>query len=191
LLNGLNELPEADEKLREQLRLEWEENPNRLVEELKQKDPGFASQADLNNPRRVMRALEVIRTTGKQYSELRTGEKPVLFFNYKCFALMPEREELYARINARTPVMIKQGWLNEVNKLMDFRQLNALQTVGYRELFEYLDGVYGMEETIERIRMNTRRYAKRQVTWIKNKLKCKWIKPENGFETILNETKDY
>lgn len=191
LLNGLNDLPEANEELRDQLRLEWEENPNLLIEELQQKDPEFASKVDLNNPRRIMRALEVIRLTSKAYSGLRTGAKQVLFFDYKCFALMPEREELYARINERTPAMMEQGWLSEVKHLVEFRNLNALQTVGYRELFEYLDGKTGLEETIDRIRMNTRRYAKRQVTWIRNQLKCEWIKPENGFETILNEIKNY
>jgi tRNA dimethylallyltransferase len=187
LLHGLNELPEADKSLRAELENSWKDNPEKLINELKQKDPLFAEEVDLNNSRRVIRALEVIRLSGMPYSNQRTGEKKELFFKSQCFALMAERAELYARINKRTPIMIEQGWLEEARNLVNFRHLNALQTVGYKELFEVIDGKMSLPEAIEMIQMNTRRYAKRQITWIRNQLECDYLKPEEAVDKIKSK----
>lgn len=187
LLQGLNELPEADTTLRMELENQWTENPDELISELKQKDPDFAQKADLNNSRRVLRALEVIRISGIPYSKQRTGEKKTLFFDNQCFALMPDREELYKRINQRSPIMLENGWLDEARSLAEFRNTNALQTVGYKELFEVIDGNLSLNKAVELIQMNTRRYAKRQITWIKNQLECEWLKPDEAFEKIKSK----
>ena len=138
-----------------------------LRSELKKLDPLFYAKVDLNNYQRVQRALEVIDETGKPFSELRTKKKKVRDFNCFEIQILPEREVLYTRINQRVDVMLAEGLLKEVESLTQFKGLNALQTVGYSELFQFLNKELSLEEAIIKIKQHTRNFAKRQFTWFK------------------------
>ena len=167
LCNGLDEIP-ANKELREALTLELEEKGLEiLLEELKERDPEFYTQVDQKNPVRVLRAIEVIRLTGKTFTEMRKASKKEHPFEIVRFILEHDREKLYERINLRVDLMMQQGLLAEVQNVYEFKHLNALRTVGYSELFDFLDGKTTLDEAVELIKQNSRRYAKRQLTWFR------------------------
>jgi tRNA dimethylallyltransferase len=164
---GLDNIPSSRE-LRDQLSEEVEkEGLSLLLEELKVKDPVFFNQVDKQNPVRVIRAIEAIRLTGLPFSELRKASPQKNNFEVLRFIIEHPREQLYNRINLRVDNMMQMGLLEEVKTLLPFKHLNALKTVGYRELFDFIDGKTNLETAIELIKQNSRRYAKRQLTWLK------------------------
>jgi tRNA dimethylallyltransferase len=169
LLYGLDELP-GDKGVRNTLNERCEiEGLDVLVKELQSKDPEFAAQADLENAHRIIRALEIIQITGKTFSELRTNSSDALDANIIHVFLSGEREWVYNRINVRVDKMVDDGLFNEVEKLVPLRNLQALNTVGYKEVFAYLEGTCTREDAIAEIKKNTRNYAKRQMTWYRKK----------------------
>ena len=178
LCEGMDSLPEADPALREQLakRLQTE-GLEALCEELKERDREFYDQVDRNNPARILRALEVCITTGLPYSSLRTGVKHQRDFNIIKIGVDMEREILYKRIDGRVHKMIEMGLEAEARAVYHLRHLNSLQTVGYREMFEYFDGDITLNEAIELIQRNSRRYAKRQMTWFRRDGEIWWVNP--------------
>ncbi|HEY1020710.1 MAG TPA: tRNA (adenosine(37)-N6)-dimethylallyltransferase MiaA [Flavisolibacter sp.] len=149
-----------------------------LQEKVQILDPQFFRQGEILNPQRLMRALEVVETTGKSILSFRTGEKKERPFAVIKIALELPREQLYQRINHRVDNMMEQGLLNEVRSLQPFHHLNALQTVGYKELFDHLAGKYSLAEAVEAIKRNTRHYAKRQLTWFRKDNEYRWLPPD-------------
>jgi tRNA dimethylallyltransferase len=187
LINGFDKLPTANPEIRTELNETFTlYGIEALQKELAFKDPIYFNQVDVNNPQRIIRALEIIRSNpGKTYSELRSGEKVKRDFECIQFAIQLDREILYNQINTRVLEMIELGLIDEVKGLMGYRSLNALQTVGYTELFEFLDGTITLERAIEQIQQNTRRYAKRQLTWLNSKAGIDWIEPNSEPEVLL------
>lgn len=185
LCEGMDALPDADPALRENLKQRLEsEGLDSLVAELRRLDAKYAEEVDVCNPARVMRALEVCLATGRPYSEQRKGvtaERP--FHIIKIGTDMP-RDVLYDRINRRVDMMVEEGLEAEARSMYPKRHLNALQTVGYRELFEYFDGNCTFEEAVELVKRNSRRYAKRQLTWFRRDENTAWFHP-NDLEAIL------
>lgn len=169
VLNGVDEFEEIPAEIREHLIKDFaEKGLPYLQERLKQLDEAYYNQVDLNNPQRLMRALEVCIHTGKPYSAFRTKEKKERSFQVIPLLINTEREQLYARINARVDTMMEKGLLEEVKGLYQHKHLNALNTVGYKELFDFLDHKINLQEAIDLVKQNTRRYAKRQLTWFNN-----------------------
>ena len=169
LLYGLDELP-GDKEIRNALNQKCElEGLSVLVEELKTKDSDFASSVDLENAHRVIRALEVIQITGKPFSELRTKSSDAIDAKIIHVFLSGEREWVYNRINRRVDKMVEEGLFEEVQGLQSMQHLQALNTVGYKEIFKFMEGTCSKEEAIVEIKKNTRNYAKRQMTWYRNK----------------------
>lgn len=182
--NGLDELPEASAEIRQQLKLLYEEKGIvALQEQLKELDLNYYNQVDLNNPQRLMRALEVCLSTGKTYSEQRAGKTKARNFTTIKIGLTTSREELYNRINKRVDEMMQQGLLDEVKSLLPYQNKNALQTVGYKELFDYLEKKITFEQAVALIKQHTRNFAKRQLTWFKRDEQIQWFEP-NEFEKI-------
>ncbi len=166
ILNGVDEFEEIPSEIRESLIKAYNEKGiTYLQEELKQRDEVYYNQVDLNNPQRMMRALEVCMHSGKPYSSFRTKEKKERSFNTINLLINTEREILYNRINQRVDKMIEDGLLDEVKQLHPYKQLNALNTVGYKELFDFLDHKISLQQATDLIKQNSRRYAKRQLTW--------------------------
>ena len=182
---GLDDMPTVEPALRTQLITRWQqEGLAVLQQELRQLDPIYAQSADLKNPIRVTRALEVCLSTGRPYSSFRqqqTAERP---FQSVLVALERSREELYARIDARMDTMLVKGLVDEVRSLLPYRDLSALHTVGYQEVFPYLDGQYGHEEMARLLKRNSRRYAKRQLTWFRNQGNYRWFGPDDEEEIL-------
>ncbi len=185
---GLDNIPGIPGNIRKELT----ETLNRqgietLRKELRDKDPVYFAQVDKNNPHRLIRALEVIRYTGKPFSIFRKQVPKTRFFQSRWFGLHWPREVLYERINRRVEQMIDKGLIDEARKLYPYKHFNALQTVGYRELFDFFDGKISLEEAVEEIKKNTRRYAKRQLTWFKKNPDIRWIdmQKENPVQIIL------
>lgn len=169
ILNGVDEFEEVPAEIREQLQAGYSEKGMAYLQDLlKEHDPAYYAQVDLNNPQRLMRALEVCLHSGKPYSSFRTREKKERPFEAIPLLINTERDLLYERINRRVDLMMANGLLNEVKALYPHKQLNALNTVGYKELFDFLDGKSSLEEAVALIKQNTRRYAKRQLTWFNN-----------------------
>ena len=188
LLNGFDELPESDPEIRQELDSIFSHSGLEALQiELQNLDPEYYAQVDIHNPQRLMRALEVIRKTGLPYSNLRKKKIAERDFQVVYLATDLVRETLYANINTRTEKMIDQGWLKEAEDLYPHRKLNALQTVGYKELFAYFDGEINLERAIELIQQNTRRYAKRQLTWLRNKQEIHWINPQVEAESLIKQ----
>lgn len=176
--NGFDELPAASEETRNELnRLLSEKGIEYLRERLKKADPVYFAEVDLNNPQRVIRALEVYESTGKAFSTYRSRIKKKRPFNIIKIALNTSRTKLYEQINSRVDQMVQSGLIEEVKTLRSYSHLNALNTVGYKEILEYLDGEYQQEEAIEKIKQNTRRFAKRQITWFKKSEDMMWFEP--------------
>lgn len=174
--NGMDALPEVDKALREKLTKRVEQDGLApLLEELKRLDPTHYDAIDKNNPQRVIRALEVSLQSGKPYSEMRTGIHKKRAFDVIKIGINMPRDILYDRINRRVDVMIESGLEKEAKGLYSLRNYNALQTVGYKELFEYFDGKTTRDEAIELIKRNSRRYAKRQLTWFNRDTDIRWF----------------
>jgi tRNA dimethylallyltransferase len=177
---GFDELPVADAGVRNSLNQEFAEKGIQFLQgKLKEADPVYYEQVDLNNPQRLIRALEVFETTGKPFSSYRkatTNKRP---FHITKIGLDLPRDILYQRINQRVDAMIEQGLVEEVRSLLPYRHLNALNTVGYSELFDYLDEKTDLNTAIELIKQNTRRFAKRQLTWFRKDKEIKWYNPDN------------
>lgn len=175
--DGMDEMPPADPAIRQQIVLELATHGlEHLVAELAQLDPVAHARIDRQNPQRVVRALQVCRATGLPFSSFHTGtaaaERP---FRIRKLALSREREELYQRIDLRVDHMLAAGLLEEVKTLLPYRHHIALQTVGYQELFGYLDGLHDWDEAVRLLKRNTRRYAKRQLTWLRRDAAYEWI----------------
>lgn len=184
--NGIDDIPTVDDQTRETLKHRLkEEGLEALVEELRMLDPEHWAIVDKQNPRRVVHALEICHITGKTYTSFRTAEKKQRPFRIVKIGLNREREELYRRINQRVDEMMRQGLLKEAEEMYPKRELNALNTVGYKELFQYFEGRWSLEEAVERIKGNTRRYARKQLTWFKKDPHIKWFHPDDK-QTIIN-----
>lgn len=178
--NGLDEMPDVDASVREKVtRLFDEGGIVKLQTELARLDPDFFAVVDKNNPRRLQRALEVSLQTGLPYSSFRTEKKVHRDFNIVKLAIRCERNILIDRINKRVDEMMETGLLNEAKMMFPKRHLNSLNTVGYKELFEYFDGKISLEEAVEKIKTSTRQYAKRQMTWLRKKTDCQWFELVN------------
>jgi tRNA dimethylallyltransferase len=189
--NGIDDIPTVDNATRVQMKKRLaEEGLEALVEELKRLDPEHYETVDRQNPRRVVHALEICHMTGQTYTSFRKAIKKQRPFDIIKIGLNRQREELYDNINRRVDYMMDQGLLNEVKALRPYRQTNALNTVGYKELFNYLDGVWNLDEAVERIKGNTRRYARKQLTWFKRDELLRWFNPEDK-EQILNHILHY
>lgn len=185
LCEGMDDLPEADEQLRTALaaRLAQEGLPA-LCEELARLDPVYHAQVDRSNPARVMRALEVCLQTGVPYSKLRTGARRARPFRILKIGVNLPREVLYERIDRRVELMMQEGLEEEARAVYPYRALNALQTVGYKELFAYFDGTCSLNEAVALIQRNSRRYAKRQLTWFRRDAEVVWFRPDADSEII-------
>ena len=178
--NGIDDIPTVDDKTRDTLKRRLaEEGLEPLVEELHRLDPEHWAIVDRQNPRRVVHALEICLMTGKTYTSFRKAEKKERPFQIIKIGLNRDREELYHRINVRVDQMMAQGLLDEVRAMNEYRNVNALNTVGYKELFNYLDGLWTLDEAVERIKGNTRRYARKQLTWFKRDLQMHWFHPDD------------
>lgn len=182
---GFDALPEANPEIRNQIdTLYKEKGITALQTQLKHLDPDYYNQVDLQNPQRLSRAIEVCLTAGIPYSTLRKGKTVSRNFNTIKIGLNTSRELLYEYINKRVDAMMQQGLLNEVKSLLPYKHLNALQTVGYKELFDYLDNKTDLSTAVELIKQNTRRFAKRQLTWFRKDEKTQWFEPQQVREII-------
>lgn len=189
LCDGMDKLPEADNLLRQELKQRLDnEGLDSLVAELRTLDPDYIEHVDTKNPARIMRALEVCISTGIPYSIQRRGEQSERAFNIIKIGTELPRDILYERIDKRVDMMVADGLISEVEALLPKRELNALQTVGYRELFEYFDGRITLDEAIDLIKRNSRRYAKRQLTWFRRDNRIAWFNPSD-IEAIISHIK--
>lgn len=185
ITEGMDELPEGDKELRTKLTDEWDKNGREtLLGQLKQLDPVYYEAVDQMNKHRVIRALEVSLITGKPFSSFRTQKKKERPFESLYFSIVIPRDELYERIDRRVNRMIEEGLVEEARSLLPYRSFNALQTVGYRELFDHFDGKYDLNTAIAMIKQNTRNYAKRQMTWIRKVADVHQIGPEDDDKII-------
>lgn len=176
---GLDEVPVVDEKIRKKINddFEWE-GLEWLQKEVEKNDPLYYAKGEIKNPHRLLRALEVKLSTGRSIIEFQTQQKKQRPFNIIKIGLELPKEQLHKQINGRVDAMMKAGFTDEVKKLLPYRKLNALQTVGYRELFGHLAGDLELEDAIEIIKINTRQYAKRQMTWFKKDEEVMWCEPD-------------
>lgn len=185
VLEGFDEMPEIPPGIRNQIITEYElKGLEWLQQEVKEIDPDYFEQVDINNPHRLIRAIELFKASGQKASQLRVKEKRTLRFEVIKIGLELEREQLYGRIDARMDTMIERGLFKEAHQFFQTRDLNALQTVGYREIFDYLEGKYDQEEAVRLLKRNTRRYAKRQLTWFKKDQQIKWFQA-NQLDQII------
>lgn len=183
--NGIDDIPTINDDIRETMKQRLsDEGLEALVEELKRLDPEHWSIVDRNNPRRVVHALEICKQTGRTYSSFRTNTAKERPFNILKIGLDLPREELYNRINNRVVQMIEDGLEEEARSVLPMRSYNSLNTVGYKELFSYFDGIITRDEAIRQIQSNTRRYMRKQLTWFRKDKTIKWFSPEN-IEEIL------
>ena len=178
-VEGLDDVPDINPSIRDHVvtsykthGIEW------LHEEIKARDPKFFAEGEIKNPQRLMRALEVVMATGQSIKDFhrKAVSGASSKYNIVKYAIDIPREQLYDNINNRVDIMMSQGLLDEVISLQPYKHLNALQTVGYTELFDYLDGKMTLPQAIEKIKQNTRNYAKRQMTWLRKEKDIKWIK---------------
>ena len=190
--DGIDDIPTVDDVTRETLKARLaSEGFEPLVEELKQLDPEYYEIVDKQNPRRVVHGLEICLMTGKTYTSFRKREKKQRPFRIIKIGLNRDREELYDRINQRVDQMMDEGLLDEARNLYPMRHMNALNTVGYKEMFAYLDGTWTLEEAVERIKGNTRRYARKQLTWYKKDEQIRWFHPDEKENILSYISQDY
>jgi tRNA dimethylallyltransferase len=182
---GLDELPDTDMSVRNELNLLFEkEGLEPIKTRLAEVDPEYFAKADQSNPQRLIRGLEFFLSTGKKVSSFLTNSKKERPFDMIKIGLNTDRESLYQRINHRVDVMMQDGLLDEVKKLQPYKELNALKTVGYAELFDYLDGILSYDQAIDKIKQNTRRFAKRQLTWFRRDPEIQWFEPAQNAAVI-------
>jgi tRNA dimethylallyltransferase len=183
--NGIDDIPTIDDKTRATMKCRLAtEGLQKLCEELQRLDPEYYDIVDRQNPKRIVHALEICTMTGRTYTSVRKQERKRRPFRVIKIGLNRPREELYKRINTRVDQMMADGLLKEAEQMYKTRDLNALNTVGYKELFEYFDGRWPLEEAVERIKGNTRRYARKQLTWYKKDPDIKWFHPDQEQEII-------
>ena len=191
--NGIDDIPTVDDETRVTMKRRLqEEGLEALCEELRRLDPEHWAIVDRKNPRRVVHALEICHMTGRTYTSFRKrelGDTSRLYPSSRPFrivkiALTRPREELYNRINARVDLMMQQGLLDEARQLLPYRHLNALNTVGYKEMFAYIDNTWSLDEAVERMKGNTRRYARKQLTWFKKDNEVTWFSPDDEQQII-------
>lgn len=194
LWEGFDQMPEIKEGIRDQLNNELEIGGiEKLLDELKKKDPAYYEEVDINNGQRIIRALEVIRSSGKSFSSFRNNVRIEMPYGNLKIGLEMDREVLFERIDRRMDLMIEAGLFEEVKTLIDFQDHNALQTVGYSEIFKFLNGEYDKPEAIRLLKRNSRRYAKRQMTWFRRYEDIHWFQPNQKqkiidlIETSLSE----
>ncbi|MBX2946000.1 MAG: tRNA (adenosine(37)-N6)-dimethylallyltransferase MiaA [Cyclobacteriaceae bacterium] len=186
LLEGFDDIPEVPDNIRDEIIAHYEtEGLEWLQTNLQELDPAYWQKVDQQNPARLMRALEVVMATGKSISSFQTKQKQQLPFQVIKIGLELDRELLYKRIDARMDEMIAKGLFEEAKAMYPYRHHQALQTVGYKEIFDFLDGQYDREEAVRLLKRNTRRYAKRQFTWFKRDTEITWVKP-NQWELIVD-----
>ncbi|KAA6326000.1 tRNA dimethylallyltransferase, partial [termite gut metagenome] len=180
---GIDEIPTIDAETRELMRRKYEaEGLECLCAELKLLDPSYYKVVDLKNPKRIIHALEICYMTGKTYTSFRNRQERLRPFNILKIGLIRNREELYERINHRVDAMIQGGLLEEAKAVYPYRQLNSLNTVGYKELFKYFDGEWDLPFAVEKIKRNSRIYSRKQVTWFKHDENIQWFHPEQEQE---------
>ena len=185
--NGIDDIPTVDDQTRQTMKQRLaDEGLDALCEELRQLDPEHYELVDRKNPRRVVHALEICHSTGQTYTSFRLNQRKERPFRIVKIGLTRPRNEIYERINRRVDQMMADGLLEEARSLYPRRALNALNTVGYKELFDYLDGRWPLDEAVERIKGNTRRYARKQLTWFKRDPEVRWFSPD-----AINEIIDY
>ncbi len=185
ICKGMDDIPSVDVETRNYWQNLFEINGLKFIQdELKRLDPVHYSKVDLSNYKRVLHALEICTIAGKPFSSLRTGLQKERPFRILKIGLTRDREELYQRINARVDQMMFDGLLDEARKLFPFKNLNALNTVGYKELFGYFEGEYDLETAVNKIKKNTRVYARKQLTWFKRDENIHWFHPDQGNEII-------
>jgi tRNA dimethylallyltransferase len=183
--DGIDDIPDTDQVVRQKYNdLYLTEGIEGLRRALRLLDPGHYSRVDLRNHKRIIRALEICESTGKPYSSFLTNRKSSRDFDVIRIGLTMKRDELYDRINIRVDQMVAAGLEEEVRQLLEFRELNALNSVGYREFFEYFDGKRSKEKTIDLIKRNSRRYAKRQLTWWARDESISWFHPDQAGEIV-------
>ena len=183
--NGMDDIPTVDAETRAYWQKQYADFGLEYIQkELKRLDPVHYEQVDLQNPKRIIHALEICSMTGEPYSDLRTGKRKERNFNILKIGLNRPRTELYERINARVDNMMAEGLLQEAEQFYPFKQLNTLNTVGYKELYEYMDGTWTLDFAVNMIKQDSRRYAKRQLTWFNRDKEIKWFEPEEE-ERIL------
>lgn len=191
ITEGFDHIPNVDKMITDRWTDLWKEQGiDALAERLQQEDPEYYAVVDRANPRRIIRALAVTEATGQPYSSFLKGDKKPRSFSTLNIALERPRKELYERINQRVLDMMHQGWELEARSLLPYRHLKALDTVGYKELFEYFDGKYSLEEAISAIQQSTRRYAKRQMTWFRHQGDWVTFAPgnQNPIITLIDQT---
>jgi tRNA dimethylallyltransferase len=182
---GIDEMPTVTQDIRNALWRQYDkEGLTPILEELKKSDPTHYNEVDRMNHRRVIHAVEICRMTGKPYSSFRTNKVKERPYKIHKIGLMRERPELFNRINRRVDEMIDKGLAEEARRVYSMRSLNSLNTVGYKELFSYFDGIYTLDETVEKIKRNTRVYARKQITWFKRDTEIKWFHPDNKDDII-------
>lgn len=178
---GIDDIPTIDAETREMMRERYErEGLEPLAEELRLLDPDYYAECDIRNPKRVVHALEICYMTGRTYTSFRVRRKAHRPFRIIKVGLQREREELYDRINRRVDSMMQDGWLDEARRVLPFRHCNSLNTVGYKELFKYLDGEWELDFALEKIRRNTRVYSRKQMTWFRRDEEVRWFHPEDA-----------
>lgn len=186
IIDGLDDFPEVDEVIRQELNEAYAQKGIEYLQELlKTLDEVQYNQMDVQNPQRLIRALEVCRASGKPYSSFLQRKEKQRDFTSVQIGLTADRTEVYERINKRVDMMLKEGLLIEVQDMMPYKHLNALQTVGYKELFSFFEGECSFEAAIEAIKMNTRRFAKRQFTWFQKDKRIKWFDYRSSLEEVV------
>lgn len=192
ICKGIDDIPTVDAETRQLMLQRYEEEGlEQLCSELRILDPEYYRIVDLKNHKRVIHALEICYMTGKTYTSFRTKEKKERPFNIIKIGLLRDREELYQRINQRVDQMIEDGLVEEAKSVVSYRNLNSLNTVGYKEIFKYLDGEWDLPFAIEKIKQNSRIYSKKQMTWFKRDEEIKWFHPDQEQEILeyLQKTK--
>lgn len=191
ICKGIDDIPTVDNETREMMMDKYErEGLENLCAELKLLDPEYYSIVDLKNPKRVIHALEICYMTGKTYTSFRTGNKKERPFNIIKIGLKRDREELYERINRRVDMMIEEGLVDEVKSVYQYKNLNSLNTVGYKEIIQYLDGNCTLDFAIEKIKQNSRIYSRKQMTWFKRDTDIAWFHPDDKQE-VMNYIDSY
>ena len=192
VLYGIDKIPKIDISIRDNLNEEFNVNGlKNLIKKLKKLDPITYKKIDLNNHRRIIRALEVSISSNKPYSSFLNNSEKQSKYNEIIIGLDCDRPKLHSLINSRVDIMIKKGLVDEVNTLIKYKKLNALNTIGYKEIFEYLENKINLEEAIDKIKTNSRRYAKRQLTWFKSNKKVNWYSYDYDLKVILNMIKSF
>lgn len=185
ICKGIDDIPTVDPETRQLMLYRYEtEGLERLCAELKLLDPEYYKIVDLKNHKRVIHALEICYMTGKTYTSFRTRQEKERPFRIVKIGLIREREELYARINERVDQMIAEGLVEEARQVYKYRMLNSLNTVGYKEMFKYLDGEWSLSFTIEKIKQNSRIYSRKQMTWFKRDEEIRWFHPKQKVEIL-------